>query len=298
MRGQVNQGVQRFIVNVSARQTASFQWVRAHWRGLARLLVLLPVLLLVLLLALLLAFVAGPARAIDRPPKGQASTVALRAGSDQEKIASRQVLAAGEVLRRMLTQPDMRVALQEARGIFIVPLYHRAALGVGAATGQGVLLVKQREAQWGWPAFYSIGSLSAGMQAGGEGGAIVLLLNNETAVNRFTQSTAFALTAGAGLTLVDWTRRRQGAIGDGDVILWSDARGVMADLLALGVRAVRFNASLTRGYYHQDINVPDAVAGRYVNHQADPLRRMLAGAAPGPPAGVPVAPLAPPRLPR
>lgn len=246
-----------------------------------------------LALRLLTACLALPASSMDRPPRGQASAIAFRPNSDQEQAASRLVLRAADVLQAVLKDRDMRTRLQEARGVFIVPVYRRAALGVGAASGRGVLLVKQKAAQWGWPAFYTIGAVSAGVQAGGEGGAIVLLLNNETAVNRFTQTSAFALTAGAGLTVIDWSRRKQGAIGDGDVLIWSDVRGAFGDLIALGVRAIRFDAILTRGYYRQDINLPDAVAGRYVNHQADPLRYLLAGAAPAPPAGMP-APPAPP----
>ncbi|MFL6709651.1 MAG: YSC84-related protein [Massilia sp.] len=232
----------------------------------------------------LLGLLAWPMARADRPPAGQASPLAP--AKREEMAAARHVQEAAGVVGRMVAEPRMRDLLQQARGIFIVPRYGRAAmLGVGAAGGAGVLLIKQKAGVWGGPAFYDLGSVSAGAQGGGEEGAIALVLINETAVNRFTQKTAFALTAGAGITLVDWSRRRQGAVGDGDVVIWSAARGLYATLLAVGVSGIHYNDSLTRAYYHQQINLPDAVAGRYVNRQSDALRQALAASSPGPPPG-------------
>src|SRR5450830_1110145 len=162
----------------------------------------------------------------DRPPAGQASAVdPAQAAQAAQARAARHVDEATAVVTKMAALAPERDLLREARGVFIVPRYGRAALGVGAAGGAGVLVVKQAGGGWGGPAFYDLGALSAGAQAGGEGGAVVLALLNETAVNRFMQKTAFALTAGVGLTLIDWSRRRQGAIGDGDVVIWSAGRG-------------------------------------------------------------------------
>lgn len=236
-----------------------------------------------LVFALLGPFALPAARA-DRPPAGQARP--LTPASRDEMAAARHVREAAVVVARMVAEPRMRDLLQQARGIFIVPRYGRAALlGVGAVGGAGVLLIKQRAGVWGGPAFYDLGAVSAGAQVGGEEGAIALVLINETAVNRFTQKTAFALTAGTGITLIDWSRRRQGAIGDGDVVVWSAARGLYGNLVAVGVSGIHYNNPLTRAYYHQEINLPDAVAGRYVNRQADALRQALAASSPGPPPG-------------
>jgi len=222
----------------------------------------------------------------DRPPAGQASAVdPAQAARAAQARAARHVDEATAVVRKMAALAPERDLLREARGVFIVPRYGRAALGVGAAGGAGVLVVKQAGGGWGGPAFYDLGALSAGAQAGGEGGAVVLALLNETAVNRFMQKTAFALTAGVGLTLIDWSRRRQGAIGDGDVVIWSAVRGLYANLMAVGISGIRYNDTLTRAYYGQFINLPDAVAGRYLNRQSDALRQALGAVAPAPPIG-------------
>ena len=231
----------------------------------------------------------------DLPPAGQAS--AIDPARTAAARAARHVDEATAVVRNMAALAPERDLLREARGVFIVPRYGRAALGVGAAGGAGVLLVKQAGGGWGGPAFYDLAALSAGAQAGGEGGPVVLALLNQTAVNRFMQRTAFALTAGVGLTLIDWSRRRQGAIGDGDVVIWSSARGLYANLMAVGISGIRYNDHLTSAYYSQTIHLPDAVAGRYLNRQADGLRRALGAVAPAPPVGASGSPPAtgPPR---
>ena len=62
--------------------------------------------------------------------------------------------------------PRMPELLTKTHGIYIVPNYGRAALGVG------VLMAKKSGGSWGNPAFFDIGNISVGLQAGAEGGPI------------------------------------------------------------------------------------------------------------------------------
>lgn len=87
--------------------------------------------------------------------------------------------------------------MQQAKGVFIVPTYGRVALGVGGSGGAGVLLVKRDDGTWSDPAFYNIGGISVGVQAGAEGGPIAMVLNNEKGVSRFMQKNNFSLSADA-----------------------------------------------------------------------------------------------------
>ena len=125
---------------------------------------------------LAVASASGLAAAQDSPPATTPAAVATPAGaSRQEAAATRHVNDAVTVAQRMLQETRMKELLQQAKGIFIVPTYGRAALGIGASGGAGVLLVKRADGSWSDPAFYNIGGISAGAQVGAEGGAISMV---------------------------------------------------------------------------------------------------------------------------
>lgn len=227
---------------------------------------------------------ASGAAAAQDAPEVRPGAVATPAGSTrQETAAVKHVNDAVKVAQRMLEEPRMKELLQQAKGIFIVPTYGRAALGIGASGGAGVLLVKRADGLWSDPAFYNLGGISAGAQVGAEGGAISMVLNNEKAVNKFMQKNMFSLNAAAGLTLVNWSKIAQGTLGDGDVVVWAGTKGLYGNLVAVGVSDIRYNQNLTNAYYHQTVSVADAVAGKYTNPQADALKQTLAAGPAAPP---------------
>ena len=223
---------------------------------------------------LALMSVSGLAAAQAAP----AAVATPAAASKQEAAAIKHVNDAVTVAQKMLQEPRMKELLAQAKGIFIVPTYGRAALGIGASGGAGLLLVKRADGAWSDPAFYNIGGISAGAQVGAEGGAIAMVLNNEKAVNKFMQKNAFSLNAAAGLTLVNWSKIAQGSLGDGDVVAWTGTKGLYGNLVAVGVGDIRYNQKLTDAYYHQTVSAADAVANKYTNPQADTLKQALASA--------------------
>jgi SH3 domain-containing YSC84-like protein 1 len=195
----------------------------------------------------------------------------------REKAAIRHVDDAVAVVQRMEQEPRMKELLAKAKGVFIVPTYGRAALGVGASGGSGVLLVKEGAQKWSEPAFYNIGGINVGLQAGGEGGAIAMVLNNDKAVQKFMQKNNFSLSADAGLTVVNWTKVAQGTAGEGDVVVWSGTKGLFGDAVAIGVNDIRFNQNLTTAYYHQNVSPKDVVAGKAKSQHTEKLKQALSG---------------------
>jgi lipid-binding SYLF domain-containing protein len=231
--------------------------------------------------ALALMSASGLVAAQDAVGGGPAAVAAPAAPSRQEAAAIKHVADAVTVAQRMLEEPHMKELLQQAKGVFIVPTYGRAALGIGASGGAGVLLVKRADGLWNDPVFYNIGGVSAGAQVGAEAGAIALVLNNEKAVNKFMQKNMFSLNAAAGLTIVNWSKLAQGSLGAGDVVAWAGTKGLYGNLVAVGVSDIRYNQNVTNAYYHQTVSVTDAVTGKYSNPQAETLKQALA---PGPAA--------------
>ncbi|GJJ04437.1 hypothetical protein RugamoR64_49750 [Duganella rhizosphaerae] len=189
--------------------------------------------------------------------------------------ATRRVNDALAVVRQLEAEPRMKQLLQQAKGVLIVPSYGRAALGVGAHGGAGLLLLKRADGAWSGPAFYDLGGLTLGLQAGAEGGAIAMVLNNDKAVNEFMKKNNFSLSAEAGLTVLNWSKLAQGSAGTGDVVAWSGTKGLFGDAVAVGLNDVRFNQALTNAYYGRTLSPRDIADGSVSNPQAQPLQQAL-----------------------
>lgn len=181
-----------------------------------------------------------------------------------------QVRESAKVLQDMRKNRDLRPLLDEAQGIFVIPEYGTAALVIGAAGGEGVLLSK-RNGEWARPSFYDVGSLSAGLQAGVAAGAVAMLLMSEEALDAFRQDSALSLTADAGLSIVDWSAQARGEPGEGkDIVVWTDTEGLFAGL-ALGINNITWDEKDSAQYYGQ-ITSPQAILSGEVQ---DPNRNLL-----------------------
>lgn len=200
-------------------------------------------------------------------------------GAKPAQRATERVNDALAVVRQLESDARMKSLLQQAKGVLIVPSYGRAALGVGAHGGGGLLLLRRADGNWSGPAFYDLGGLTLGLQVGAEGGAIAMILNNDKAVNAFMRKNNFALSAEAGLTVVNWSKLAQGMVGSGDVVAWSATKGLFGDAVAVGLHDIRFNANLTNAYYGRALSPKDVADGDVSNPQAQPLQQALAEAA-------------------
>ncbi|MFC4930723.1 lipid-binding SYLF domain-containing protein [Massilia sp. GCM10023247] len=228
--------------------------------------------------AVLLAGTAGIAGAQVGAAK-EAGTPGTARQAKEMKKGIEHVNKAVQVVHRMQQNPDMRALLQRSKGVFVVPDYGNAALGIGARGGAGVLLVRQGDT-WSNPAFYNYGGVSIGPQAGAEGGAIAFVLNDQKALNSFSQNNKFSLNADAGLTLVDWSKKGAGAAGWGNITAWADTEGLFGGA-ALSVADVDYDEDETAGYYGRQVAARDVLAGKISNPQAASLRQALASASAG-----------------
>lgn len=204
------------------------------------------------------------------------------ASAKQERAAGEHVNQAIAVVQKLGAVDRMHDLLGTAKGVFIVPRYGRAAAAVGGSGGAGILLVRQNDGGWSDPSFFNTGGLSIGIQAGAEGGAFVLVLNNEKAVTEFLKKNNFSISARAGLTVVNWNKTVQGSAGNGDVVAWSDTRGLFGDLATVELTDVRFNQAMTRAFYHCDLSAADIILQKIDQPSADPLVRAVVAAAAGP----------------
>ena len=215
------------------------------------------------------------APAVTPAPAPATRAAPTEPASKPQQSAEGRVTAALAVVPQIEAEPRMKQLLQQAKGILIVPKFGRAALGVGAQGGAGLLLLKRADGSWSSPAFYDLGGLTVGLQAGGEGGAIAMVLNNDKAVNEFMKKTNFSLNAEAGLTVVNWSKLAMGTAGAGDVVAWSGTKGLFGDAVAVGLTGIRFNEKLTNAYYGRTLSPKDIASGSVSNAQAKPLQQAL-----------------------
>ncbi|MEO0318238.1 MAG: hypothetical protein RL404_1915 [Pseudomonadota bacterium] len=215
--------------------------------------------------------------AISLPP-----STALAQGTEKrdsprgpEANAAKNVQDAVAVVHRMESDATMQNVLAEAKGVFIVPTYGRAAFGIGGQGGSGVLLAKQADGAWSDPAFFNIGGISIGAQVGAEAGPIAFALMNDKSVQRFSDKNNFSLSADAGITVVNWAKLAQGSTGGGDAVAWSGAKGLFGNVATLGANDIRFNQRLTTAYYGKPTTTADVISGKAKNPDSEALKQAL-----------------------
>jgi len=81
--------------------------------------------------------------------------------------------------------------LKEAKGVLIIPSLLKAGFVFGGSGGSGVLIVNDaKKGQWSQPAFYTIGSVSFGLQIGGDAAEVIMMLRTQKAVDAMLTTSA------------------------------------------------------------------------------------------------------------
>jgi lipid-binding SYLF domain-containing protein len=208
-------------------------------------------------------------------------------------VAGREALAVGEqqrlvdqarlVVEEFLDNPDyatMRVYVQNAYGILVVPDLLKGGFIVGGQYGSGVMLARDPQTGlWSEPAFYDVYGGSLGLQIGGQTMDMVFTLMNQGAVDKMLAN-RFKLGADASGAL--------GPVGSGagvatttrfgeDVYVFSRNKGLYGGLSVDGTVIVPKN-EWNGTYYGQPYSPDQIVRQRALSAQAGTaeLRNVLA----------------------
>ena len=197
-------------------------------------------------------------------------------------VARNLMNRATETVERFKDFPELKEFARHipgAKAVVVLPTVIKAGFLVGAEAGNGVLIARGGDGKWGYPAFYTLGGASLGIQAGLQDTEIVLVVRNGKALRAILDRQG-KLGADAGITI--------GLFGLG--VEASTTTNLGADVLAFAnsklgafVGASLEGAVLAR---RRDLNeafygagaTPRAIVleNKYSNGKADPLRAVLA----------------------
>ncbi len=173
--------------------------------------------------------------------------------------------------------------IRDARGVLIFPQIIKGGFIWGGSGGTGVFMARDpRTGNWSDPAFYTIGSVTFGLQIGGEASQVVMLAMTQKAVDSLLAS---SVKLGGDVSVAI------GPVGGGaqanagipsvtaDFISFAKSKGLYAGLNLQGsVVAVR--NGLNDAYYGKEVRPADIIVAHAVsNRGADELRAILRKAA-------------------
>jgi len=173
--------------------------------------------------------------------------------------------------------------LDRAKGVMIFPEVIKGGFIWGGSGGTGVLMVRdQRTGSWSEPAFYTIGSVTFGLQIGGEATEVVMLAITQKAVDSLLSSSV-KLGGDVSVALGPVGGGAQGNAGvpnvTADFVSFSKTKGLYAGLNLEG-SVVGVRDSLNKAYYGRDVMPGDIILRHVVSNKgADELRAALKKAA-------------------
>jgi SH3 domain-containing YSC84-like protein 1 len=176
----------------------------------------------------------------------------------------------------------LRGYLKTAKGVLIFPQVLKAGFILGGSGGTGLLMVHdEATGTWSGPAFYTVGSVTFGLQIGGESAGGIMVAMNQKALDSLLSSSVklggdFSVAIGpigggakGAVTVPDVTA---------DFVSFTKAKGLYAGLNLEGsVVAVR--DGLNSAYYGKEVAPKDIIIMKDVgNSGANELRSALKNA--------------------
>ena len=187
------------------------------------------------------------------------------------------VISAHKTFLNFVSDPDMtwfRNNVKKAKAIFIVPQLVKAGFVFGGSGGSGALLGSGKNATWSYPAFYTMGSVTFGLQIGGAVNEVVLLVMTQKGMDKLLTS-SFKLGADVDVAV--------GPVGAGtgikgvtaDVYIFSRSKGVFGGLNIEGA-VIATRDKWNSAYYGKEVRPADIlILDKVSNKQADSLRAAL-----------------------
>jgi lipid-binding SYLF domain-containing protein len=163
--------------------------------------------------------------------------------------------------------------VNKAKGIFIVPRMLSGGFFIGGSGGSGALLANHRETgEWSYPAFYTMGSVSFGLQIGAETSEILLLVMTDKGMDAML-SNEFKL--GGDVTLAAGPAGATAQAKTADVLAYGKSKGAFVGLKIEGA-VIAPRHKWNTAYYGKEVSPVDILINQSVsNPQAESLRAAM-----------------------
>jgi lipid-binding SYLF domain-containing protein len=168
--------------------------------------------------------------------------------------------------------------LDQAKGLLIVPSVLKGGFIVGGSGGRGVLVLKDaKTGQWTQPGFYTLGSVTFGLQIGGEAAEVIMMVRSQKGIDKLL-STSFKLGGDTSVAA--------GPVGAGaktsitaDILSFARTKGAYAGASFEGA-VIKTRDEWNRAYYGKPVRPIDIFVKRSVSNPGSAeLRTAVAKAA-------------------
>lgn len=181
---------------------------------------------------------------------------------DRGAEARQLVEQARTTFGRFVADPDMkafREMLAKAKGVLVIPEENKGGFIFAGSGGVGVLVARDpQRGDWAGPAFYTMGSASVGLQAGGSSSEVVLLVLTQKALD------ALLVTS---TKLGGEVSAAAGPVGTGtgevgvDVVSYARSKGLFAGLSLEG-SVIRPSEERNEAFYGRPLSPLDILVRR------------------------------------
>jgi len=147
--------------------------------------------------------------------------------------------------------------LKDAKALLIVPNLLKAGFILGGSGGSGVLVARDaKTGNWSQPAFYTVGSVTFGLQIGGEAAEVIMMVRTQKALDAL-YTTGFKLGGDASVAA--------GPVGVGsksnvtaDVVSFAKSKGLFAGLNLEG-SVLKVSDDSNKAYYGRAVSPVDII---------------------------------------
>ena len=161
-----------------------------------------------------------------------------------------------------------RTYLKRAKGLLIIPNLYKGAWFLGGSGGRGVLMVPDHEkGQSVGPAFYTVGSVSLGVQFGGEKSEVIVLVMTEKGLEKL-YSSSVKIGVDASGSVGPYGGGIQGATAPSlkvDYIAFARSKGVFLGV-SLDGAIIDENYEWNRAYYGRPVRPLNIFVNREVSN--------------------------------
>jgi lipid-binding SYLF domain-containing protein len=171
----------------------------------------------------------------------------------------------------------LRENLHQAKALLIVPSLLKGGFILGGSGGSGVLVARnEKTGKWSQPAFYTVGSVTFGLQIGGEAAEVIMMARTRRALDSL-YSSSFKLGGDTSIAA--------GPVGAGaksnvmtDFVSFARTKGAYAGVSLEGA-VIKTRDGWNEAYYGKAVRPVDIVVkGAVSNPGSAELRKTIAQA--------------------